>query len=1501
MNLGPDDDLAGKSRLRAKTVTAGMSPLLSGRKKPTVNWRGMSPLASPLSIPSDDSEPNDEVANQLVNLANRMGSDLSTDALCNTAWILRYIKGAIPRSTRKIKQLSSRNQSLERSLMEREDSLRVPVETTLTATSHRKDKELALKQEWRDEILNELISHFEEFVARECQPPDTPSAAKYWQIMDLHGGANMEQVVVRQTVCHVTAAALAIASIEQVYINSVLKAHEVRGATLASSSAAGILAIAASCKLFKPRNVLDIDDQFDAWLPLTAVEEIRFTDAENSKRIYVMAAVDEPALQCVTDMTTLLPVAPSLILDLSCLTLTFSSAIPLKVALPWVNLRFLLRAIRTLADRHAVSTNFSEQIPTENEEGPAPGLGVFYVPGDPLGNIAKHETEYTEYRRKGSKWSEAEKRASRRSLGREDGTPLSSPAPSPRSRERSNSKDDRNDAIGDLAPDDVTLAIHDEDALPISSRTPTSRTRKRSSVSPIPFSPTQPVNPSLAPAKGRKTRSLFEPMIAAGFTRETILLRDLWQALTEGIREMCGAVRRASNTNTTLPLLGPFFTAVQALGIRMSASYSEVDNIRRLSYDFNEVFVSMAQKVEYCASKVLTPMAPLATDSLKASRKPEKPVALLEKEREREKEKDKAIVDMTEKVENSEKVIEVQQATITALKREKEKLEKQMKGAAQLLKADKRALLEREQLREAIREVEEMAAAVATMKLEVVQYLSNIENPTPIQKSLGTIAWMLQEYRKFLPTAILEQDRPGDEGADDEEQRASTRPPPEGTIAMVFTDIQSSTALWEAAPEGMTVGLQAHNKIMRDAIKKFQGYEVKTIGDSFMVAFDTAAEACSFALEVQVELTKQDWHPSLLQCSDCATMELDSNVVWHGLRVRIGIHYGKAEMQTNPITGRADYFGPTVNKAARVEAAATGGLVAVTEKVLQEFDAVQFEKLGDPVIIPYGGVMLKGVTGSTDISGLLPRSLGARRSEVGPQEQRGTAPEGNIAILVCDVQNSNALWTSDAKNMALATKLLHDVISQQLTDNHGYEVKRKDQCYTIAFHNAYDACRFALNTQVLLMEQPWPMELLLNADAAEKEQDGVVIWKGLQLRVGIHYDSCETETNPLTKRIEYFGPIMNMSSHVHAESRGGLVFVTQAVLEGLGDEKLALLGDPVVARYGTMELRGITEPVSLSGLFTKSLAGREDDCVPSCALEPKEDTVGGRKASTFNPVTKNLKSGLRSVKATVAYVALNFTVLKAHETFSALSSVVTAVEFAAERTEGLVASVYGKTLIVSWNAGKKCRAHETQAVRFANLLHHRLRGGTLKVNVGVASGDVLYGVVAAERRRFTTAIGGCVDAAKALSDSCRDNGNFCLISDHAVGLSVVSSAAPASSFRPGDKVYVRDGEGKEWLEGIVTEVDQRGVSVRPNSYARSSVWLHIKHVNTPNSSPQSTPNQSAAAAPKSGKKRLASIISFRREKLNDMAGQGAASPTSAAAGTAPASVVSPIQVCLQPW
>lgn len=121
---------------------------------------------------------------------------------------------------------------------------------------------------------------------------------------------------------------------------------------------------------------------------------------------------------------------------------------------------------------------------------------------------------------------------------------------------------------------------------------------------------------------------------------------------------------------------------------------------------------------------------------------------------------------------------------------------------------------------------------------------------------------------------------------------------PGGTITFLFTDIEGSTRLWEAHPDLMRIALIRHDAILRAAIEAAQGVVVKTIGDAFMAVFSSARAGMEAAYRAQAALCQEPWPDGL------------------ALRVRMGLHTGAAEERDN------DYYGPEVNRAARIQAVA---------------------------------------------------------------------------------------------------------------------------------------------------------------------------------------------------------------------------------------------------------------------------------------------------------------------------------------------------------------------------------------------------------------------------------------------------------------------------------------------------------------------------------------------------------------------------------------------------
>ncbi len=136
--------------------------------------------------------------------------------------------------------------------------------------------------------------------------------------------------------------------------------------------------------------------------------------------------------------------------------------------------------------------------------------------------------------------------------------------------------------------------------------------------------------------------------------------------------------------------------------------------------------------------------------------------------------------------------------------------------------------------------------------------------------------------------------------------------PPQGVVTLMFTDVEGSTTRWEKYHQAFGEALQVHDRIIREAIARNNGFEVKTVGDAFMVAFQNAADGIRCAAEIQAAFAE----------------ESEANTLWvdvGGVRVRIGLHTGE------PIFRDNDYFGPPVNRAARISDSGHGGMTVISQ------------------------------------------------------------------------------------------------------------------------------------------------------------------------------------------------------------------------------------------------------------------------------------------------------------------------------------------------------------------------------------------------------------------------------------------------------------------------------------------------------------------------------------------------------------------------------------------
>eukprot|EP01060_Flectonema_neradi_P006159 TRINITY_DN1412_c0_g1_i15.p1 TRINITY_DN1412_c0_g1~~TRINITY_DN1412_c0_g1_i15.p1 ORF type:complete len:749 (+),score=140.10 TRINITY_DN1412_c0_g1_i15:37-2283(+) len=230
---------------------------------------------------------------------------------------------------------------------------------------------------------------------------------------------------------------------------------------------------------------------------------------------------------------------------------------------------------------------------------------------------------------------------------------------------------------------------------------------------------------------------------------------------------------------------------------------------------------------------------------------------------------------------------------------------------------------EQEKLQASVSLAEAIVSDLVRFDLDAAEDRIASERTTALTEILSRLLNNLRQYRPYLPDSLFEE-----EIRVHEVVKAPSGP----NAAVLFTDIKSSTALWEASPDAMKKALKMHNNIIRYCAADFRGYEVKTIGDSFMLAFSTFSDACAFAMNLQERLAETVW-PSDLKVPS----EFETNG-WRGIVVRIGLHFGEVECEVGEVSGRTDYFGRTVNKAARLESVCVPGGVAIDHSLLDHVE-----------------------------------------------------------------------------------------------------------------------------------------------------------------------------------------------------------------------------------------------------------------------------------------------------------------------------------------------------------------------------------------------------------------------------------------------------------------------------------------------------------------------------------------------------------------------------------
>ena len=456
-----------------------------------------------------------------------------------------------------------------------------------------------------------------------------------------------------------------------------------------------------------------------------------------------------------------------------------------------------------------------------------------------------------------------------------------------------------------------------------------------------------------------------------------------------------------------------------------------------------------------------------------------------------------------------------------------------------------------------IKKIQHAMHRVAKMELDGhgVTSLSRLYEARTMQRDFLSMVASLREFRAYVPSAIL--------GSSSSASLATTAAPPQGNIAIMFTDIVSSTELWKRSVDEMNVALELHNEIIRDCCRAEEGYEVKTIGDSFMVSFADPLSAARCALSIQTQFAQAVWPTGL-------------DLPPAGMAIRIGLNHGSCISEENPVTTRVDYRGSTVNMASRLEGKAMPGTTCVSTDTFAVIQA-ELTRAGTAILHNYGTHTLKGL-GQHTLHLLVPKT----------QEHRMSKSTSDCvdkeAMLQKSGDNSSSVGSASARSSSVFKLARIPLIKT------GLRVDRSS--VTVA------VCRLALGLQTdsLLFERASTM-VRAGAEAASFSCGVVDSVAGDSMT--ILWNASKANKNHMLSGLTFVAQVQKRTEGV---MRVGLA--TGSVLHGnVGTVKnrfATVFGVPVAAAGAVAELAHALETCAIYA-----------DCMPITAGSARSQDIGG--------------------------------------------------------------------------------------------------------------------------------------------------------------------------------------------------------------------------------------------------------------------------------------------------
>ncbi|TFK44087.1 nucleotide cyclase [Crucibulum laeve] len=158
-------------------------------------------------------------------------------------------------------------------------------------------------------------------------------------------------------------------------------------------------------------------------------------------------------------------------------------------------------------------------------------------------------------------------------------------------------------------------------------------------------------------------------------------------------------------------------------------------------------------------------------------------------------------------------------------------------------------------------------------------------------------------------------------------------------------------------------------------------------------------------------------------------------------------------------------------------------------------------------------------------------------------------PTGHVTLVFTDIQNSTHLWEVNP-GMHTAMELHNRLLRRQLRLCGGYEVKTEGDAFMCSFPNALAAIWWCLSVQNGLLTEPWPLDILQSEEGKPVYNDvtGQLISRGLSARMGVHCGLPVCKPDPITQRMDYFGPVVNCAARISGAAASGQILCSDEIV-----------------------------------------------------------------------------------------------------------------------------------------------------------------------------------------------------------------------------------------------------------------------------------------------------------------------------------------------------------------